>query len=127
MCAVPEEICQSFRNEALSRLSFVWRRSSCGTHLFCHTQEVFNNLDSEENLLAVIMDQPSTSTPKSGPVPSAFSLPASSASSVPAPSVAGVPAIFVYSVPAPSVSMGAYSVNLVVPESDGPICDSYYH
>ena len=44
----------------------------------------------------MIMDQPSTSTP----APSAFNVPASSVSSV----------------PAHSISMGAYYVNLAVPE-----------
>ena len=50
-------------------------------------QEVLNNLDSEEDPLTVIMDQPSTSTPASGPASSAFNVPASLVSSVPAHSI----------------------------------------
>ena len=63
-------------------------------------QEVLNNLDSEENLLAVSMDQPSTSAQHQVQHPLLSMYQPSSVSSV----------------SAPSVSMGAYSVNLVVPE-----------
>ena len=64
------------------------------------SQEVLSNLDSEENLLAVSMDQPSTSTQHQVQHPLLSVYQPSSVSSV----------------PAPSVSMGVCSANLVVPE-----------
>ena len=63
--------------------------------------EVLSNLDSEEDLLAAVsMDQPSTSTQHQVQHPLLSMYQPSSVSSV----------------SAPSVSMGAYSVNLVVSE-----------
>ena len=69
-------------------------------------QEVLSKLDSEEDLLAVIMDQVSTSTniSSSVPAPSISSVPTSSVSSVPVPSVSGVPASFISSIPVPFIS-----------------------
>ena len=69
-------------------------------------QEVLSKLDSEEDLLAVIMDQVSTSTniSSSVPAPSISSVPTSSISSVPVPSVSSVPASSISSIPAPFIS-----------------------
>ena len=96
-----------------------------GITTFSLPQEVLSKPDSEEDLLAVFMDQPSILVyiSSSDPAASVSSVPAHSVSSVPAHSVSSVPARSVpsvSSVPAPpfalfqpsSVSMGAYSVNL---------------
>ena len=76
MCAVPEDLCPSFRDKALSPAQlclvkrFVW---DTGVNLVFYglstitvisgrlPQEVLSKLDNEKDLLAVIMDPPSTS------------------------------------------------------------------
>ena len=65
---------------------------------------MLSKLDNEEDLLAVIMDQLSTSVN------------ISSSALFPAPSFPVYQPSSVSSVPPPSISMGAYSVNLMVPE-----------
>ena len=113
-----------------------------GITAFSLPQEVLSKPDSEEDLLAVIMDQPailvyiSSSDPAASvssvpahsvsrvPAHSVSSIPAHSVSSVPAHSVSRVPAHSVSSVPAHSVSSGPASPFPVFPRHQFPVFQS---